>query len=210
MFLKPKVNFQSKNRIICFQFYDPKKDEDVEMMDTENLNANRKYQEKEEMQKTQNAKDEDVEMRSDDETGNSSAEDSDEPCGEELEKMVDEYEKQRERRKPILKELFGKRAGNCELTEEELRAAFAERKKYARDLRTFHWINPETNKFYLLPVDRKSEQHFSRFRKELKVCKQESKPGIYLSLPPPPDPETPPSSESDGDMEEIAEDIFPL
>jgi len=135
MFLKPKVNFQSKNRIICFQFYDPKKDEDVEMMDTENLNANRKYQEKEEMQKTQNAKDEDVEMRSDDETGNSSAEDSDEPCGEELEKMVDEYEKQRERRKPILKELFGKRAGNCELTEEELRAAFAERKKYARDLR---------------------------------------------------------------------------
>ena len=109
------------------------------MLDTENYKENRKYQEKHE--ENQMAEDEDVEMKSggSEETENSSAEDSesDEPSGEELEKMVDEYEKQRERRKPILKELFGKRAGNCELTEEELRAAFAERKKYARDLRLF-------------------------------------------------------------------------
>lgn len=110
------------------------------MMDSENITENQKYQEKQEMQENQAAKDEDVEMRSGDseETENSSAEDSeesDEPSGEEFEKMVDQYQKQMKRRKPILKEIFGRRAGGCDFTEEELREAFAERKKHARDLR---------------------------------------------------------------------------
>ena len=104
------------------------------MMDRENFMEKRKNQEKQELLENATAEDQDVEMRSDE---NSSAEDSesDEPSGEELDKLVDEYQKQMKRRRPILKEIFGKKAGFIDFTEEEFRAAFAERRKNVRDLR---------------------------------------------------------------------------
>ena len=71
--------------------------------------------------------------------------------------------------------------------------------------RTHPWINPETNKFYLLPSDRKTESHFSKLREYFETLKRENKPGIYLSLPV---IDQTLSSSSDEEMVDVSGDVF--